>query len=43
MTKFVCKKCNYRFESDEIKTLCPYCGEEEVAKEKSAEDLVGEN
>jgi len=43
MTKFVCRNCNYRFESEQIKRECPYCGEKEIVKEKSAEDIVAEN
>ena len=43
MAKFVCRNCNYRFESEQIKEKCPYCGEAEVVKEPSAEDLVGSN
>ena len=42
MAKFVCKKCNYQFESDKLKKECPYCGELEVIKEPRAQSLVGE-
>jgi predicted RNA-binding Zn-ribbon protein involved in translation (DUF1610 family) len=43
MTKFVCKSCNYRFESEgEVKKACPYCGELEIINEPSAEDLLKE-
>ena len=42
MVKFVCKKCNYRFES-ESNFDCPYCGRDEsVKKEKSAVELLNE-
>ena len=41
MTKFVCKDCDYRFESLNIKK-CPYCGKERVVKELDAEDLSKE-
>ena len=43
MTKFMCRHCNYRFESEQIKKECPYCGEQEVVREPSAEDLVEED
>lgn len=44
MVGFVCKHCNYRFESkqEHAKRPCPYCGEVEVAKEPSAEELLME-
>jgi len=40
--KFVCKECNYRFESDldQKDKLCPYCGEKGVEKEKSADEML---
>lgn len=41
MTKFVCSKCNYRFEAQKADS-CPYCGEESVSEEKSASELVSE-
>jgi len=42
--KFVCKNCNYQFESTtrDEKNICPYCGERRVAKEKNAEELLFE-
>lgn len=40
MRRFVCTNCNYSFESDKIKKECPYCGEEEVIVEPSADDLI---
>lgn len=42
--KFVCKNCNYKFESNEDKKgkTCPYCGEKAVTTEPSAEDLLNE-
>jgi len=41
MTKFVCSKCNYRFEAERVDN-CPYCGEDTVDKEKSASELINE-
>lgn len=41
MDKFVCKDCNYRFERDDAYD-CPYCGNEAIEKEKSANDLLEE-
>ena len=41
MVKFVCTKCNYRFEAEKVET-CPYCGEEGVEPEKSASELIKE-
>jgi len=44
--KFVCKNCNYRFESEETGDLkekkCPYCGERKIIKEPSANELINE-
>jgi len=39
MTKFICKDCNYRFESEEIKR-CPYCNNLNIIKDLGAEDLI---
>ena len=41
MGKFVCKSCNYRFESEDAFD-CPYCGEETIEKEQSAGELLQE-
>jgi len=41
MAKFICSKCNYRFESEKAKD-CPYCGEKSIEKEKSASELIEE-
>ena len=41
MDKYVCKNCNYRFESDDAYE-CPYCGNEAIEKEKNAEELLEE-
>jgi len=40
--KFICKDCNYRFESefDKTKAPCPYCGKEKIEKQKSADELL---
>ena len=42
--KFVCKDCNYRFESEFDKTqdVCPYCGKKEVEKQKSADEILND-
>ncbi|MBU2562385.1 MAG: rubredoxin [Nanoarchaeota archaeon] len=42
MARFVCKKCNYRFESyaKNVKKECPYCGEQEIKRELSAQELL---
>ena len=42
MARFICKDCNYRFEieTENIPKKCPYCGEENIRKEKSAEEIV---
>ncbi|MDP2629009.1 MAG: hypothetical protein Q8P15_03900 [Nanoarchaeota archaeon] len=40
MTKFVCRRCNYKFEAEKPKKECPYCGEKDIVKELSAEDIV---
>lgn len=44
MEKFVCKNCNYRFESSfaQDNKSCPYCGRKELIKEPNAEELVGD-
>jgi predicted RNA-binding Zn-ribbon protein involved in translation (DUF1610 family) len=41
MVKFLCKNCNYRFESERVFD-CPYCGEDSIEKEKTAEELLDE-
>jgi len=41
MAKFVCKSCNYRFESSRPLD-CPYCGEESFEMEKDAGGLLDE-
>jgi DNA-directed RNA polymerase subunit RPC12/RpoP len=45
MTAFVCRNCNYRFESEKNHEgkRCPYCNREGIIKEPSAEDLIREN
>ncbi len=42
MVKFICKNCNYNFDSNSLeeKKICPYCGKRESEKEKSAEELI---
>ncbi|MFA6023183.1 MAG: hypothetical protein WC781_03785 [Candidatus Pacearchaeota archaeon] len=43
MTKFRCKRCNYRFESERelMPKSCPNCGERDVVrKEPSADELL---
>ena len=39
MVKFMCAKCNYRFESEKADN-CPYCGEESIEEEKSASEII---
>ncbi len=41
MARFVCSKCNYRFEAEK-KDSCPYCGEDSIEQEKSASELIDE-
>ena len=41
MVKFVCKNCNYRFESSNPFD-CPYCGKESFEIERDAEGLLEE-
>ena len=41
MVKFVCKGCNYRFETEDAFD-CPYCGNESIEKEKDAGELLEE-
>ena len=43
MVKFVCRNCNYRFESElkQKNKKCPYCNEAGgLIEEPSAEDLL---
>lgn len=42
MAKFVCTKCNYRFDSGKIEKVCPYCNDQTLEKEKSASELLDE-
>lgn len=41
MERFVCEKCNYRFEAKKARS-CPYCGNGSIEKEKSASELISE-
>ena len=45
MVAFVCKECNYRFESKSPQEgrKCPYCGEGKIAREPNAEELLTED
>lgn len=41
--RLYCKNCGYRFESDSIPEICPYCGSKNsINKEVSAQDLLEE-
>ncbi len=42
MARFICKRCNYRFEAETLQAgkKCPYCGEIEIIKEPNAEELL---
>ncbi len=40
MTRYYCKKCRYKFKSDQPKEMCPYCGEKEIAEEQTAEEIM---
>lgn len=40
MTKYFCKKCGYKFESENIKEACPYCGQKDISEEQSAEEIL---
>ena len=40
MTGFICSSCGYRFEAEKQKKECPYCGNEVIEKEKSADELL---
>ena len=44
MAKFVCKHCNYRYESDldQADKACPYCDKKEIIKQPDADDLIRE-
>jgi len=42
MTRYFCKKCGYKFESEKIKERCPYCGQREIAEEQTAEEIVSD-
>jgi DNA-directed RNA polymerase subunit RPC12/RpoP len=45
MTAYICKNCDYRFESENNQKgkKCPYCGEKTIIKELDAEELIKEN
>ncbi len=43
MVKFVCRVCNYVFESKTIPKKCPYCGKEGVVKDPDAQELINES
>ncbi len=42
MVKFVCKNCNYKFDSEVERRdkPCPYCGKEMVMKDLNADELL---
>ena len=42
MENLICMNCNFRFKREKLVNLCPYCNKRAVAKESSAEDIVGE-
>jgi len=44
MTKYICENCKYQFESglSYSKRGCPYCGENHVIEEPSAQDILSE-
>ena len=44
MTRFVCRKCNYRFESKSKPSdkRCPYCESKEIIEEPSIDELINE-
>ena len=42
MTKYICKNCNYRFDTDNPAEECPYCGKKSLGREKSASELLEE-
>ena len=41
MGRYLCTNCNYRFESQRPLD-CPYCGMDQIEKEKSASELLEE-
>jgi DNA-directed RNA polymerase subunit RPC12/RpoP len=45
MVAFICKECNYRFESKypQDNKKCPYCGKGKVIKEPNADELLMED
>ena len=40
MTRYFCRKCNYKFETEKPKKMCPYCGEKEISQEQTAEEIM---
>ncbi|MEK6848838.1 MAG: hypothetical protein AABX65_04365 [Nanoarchaeota archaeon] len=42
MTKFICRNCNYRFETEGARSVCPYCSTGGFEKEKTADELINE-
>jgi len=41
MKRFVCKNCNYSFESVSGNArICPYCGKETIREQLNAEELL---
>jgi len=41
MVKYVCLNCNYRVDSENLSS-CPYCGKENIEREKNASELLNE-
>ncbi|MFH1359035.1 MAG: hypothetical protein ABIH37_04050 [archaeon] len=41
MAKYVCKNCNYRFDSEDADE-CGFCGMKSIEVEKNAEELIDE-
>jgi rRNA maturation endonuclease Nob1 len=40
MGRYFCQKCGYKFESEKIKEICPYCGKKTVKEEETAEEIM---
>ncbi|HLC77875.1 MAG TPA: hypothetical protein VJH92_02015 [Candidatus Nanoarchaeia archaeon] len=44
MTAYICRECNYRFESQLPRNgrKCPYCGKDRVREEPTVDELLME-
>jgi predicted RNA-binding Zn-ribbon protein involved in translation (DUF1610 family) len=38
--KLYCKNCQYSLDTENVPLACPFCGENKIERQKSAEELI---